>query len=259
MAATNTVPVAVLLVALSLAGCLGGSPPPAGNKGELVVGTEAAYPPFEDQTEAGVIFGFDPDVIREIGNRTGYTIRLQHMEFQAILPAIQNGQVAAGISAFTITDVRKQQVDFTVPYYENELLVAVLSSNNDIDDRSDLARIVGAGQKICTQTGTTSEEWLRANANATNATLVLLQSFPPCADALRRGDVSAMMIDRAAVRFLIDQSGGTFKQAFTIPVDEQFGIAVSKERKALLNEFNAALTAMRADGTLRRLADAWKV
>ncbi|HVL87464.1 MAG TPA: transporter substrate-binding domain-containing protein [Candidatus Thermoplasmatota archaeon] len=252
--------VGVLAVGLVFSGCLGtpGNGPGDGPT-ELLIGTEAAYPPFEDQDEQGNIFGFDPDVIREIANRTRYTVRLQHMEFTAIIPSIQNGQLHGGISAFTITAERRQQVDFTVPYYENELLVATLSENDDVAEEDDLARVMQDGERICTQTGTTSEQWLRDNAGATDATLLLLPTFPPCADALQRGDAVAMMIDRAAVRFLIEQSGGRLKQAFTISVDESFGIAVSKNLPAVLQAFNQALTDMRNDGTLTRLSDRWQV
>lgn len=244
---------AVLVASTALSGCLGDDGG-AGNKGTLNFGTEAAYPPFEDQTANGDIFGFDVDVIREIGNRSGYTINLQHMQFTAIIPSVQSGQIDGGISAFTITDERKQQVDFTISYYDNELMVAVRSGETGITKPEDLT-----GKRVCTQTGTTSEEWLRTNAGATNESMVLLDNFPPCKDSLLRGDVQAMMIDRAVVRELIEGSGGELKEAFTIPVDEHFGIAISKDKKDVLDAFNQALTDMKSDGTLDDLKDKWKV
>lgn len=226
---------------------------PSGGITSIKVGTEAAYPPFEDTVD-GEIVGFDIDVMREIANRSGFTATFQNAEFQAIIPSVQSGQFDAGISAFTITDERKAQVDFSVSYYDNELMVAVLSSNTNIKAAGDLA-----GKKVCTQTGTTSETWLRENAGATNDTLVLLQAFPPCADALKRGDVEAIMIDRAAVRDLVAKSSGELKEAFTVPTDEQFGIVVKKGNAVLLQRINAALVAMKSDGTLDDLKDKWSV
>jgi len=226
---------------------------PTGGVTSITVGTEAAYPPFEDTVD-GTIVGFDIDVMIEIGNRSGFTPTFQNAAFDAIIPSVQSGQFDAGISAFTITDERKEQVAFSVPYYDNELMVAVLSTDTSITQESDLA-----GKKVCTQTGTTSETWLRENAGATNDTLVLLSAFPPCADALKRGDVQAVMIDRAAVRDLIAKSNGDLKEAFVIPTDEQFGIAVAKGDTALLTRINAALVSMKADGTLDELMDKWSV
>jgi len=244
------VAIACALVGPALAGCVGQD----SAEDLLVVGTEAAYPPFEDVDADGQIVGFDPDVMREVAERSGYRIRLTNMQFRAIIPSIVNGQIDAGISAFTITDERKNQVDFTIPYYENELLVAVRSDTTDLQEQEDLR-----GRRVCTQTGTTSETWLRENVGATDENLMLLNAFPPCAEALKRGDVDAMMIDRAVVRTLVDQSGGDLETAFTIPVDERFGIAVPKGRGELLNKFNEALREMREDGTLERLMDKWAV
>lgn len=217
------------------------------------VGTEAAYPPFEDLNTSGEIEGFDIDVMKEIANRSRFTVAFQNAQFTAIIPSIQSGQFDAGISAFTITDERKQQVDFSVPYYDNELMVGVRSGETAITKEEDLK-----GHKVCTQTGTTSEAWLRDHGQM-NDTMLLLDAFPPCADALKRGDVDAMMIDRAVVRTLITGSNGQLKEAFVIPTEEQFGIAVSKDKKELLTLINAALVSMKADGTMQRLMDKWQV
>lgn len=230
---------------------------PTGGPGSGVtsirVGTEAAYPPFEDTVD-GQIVGFDVDVMREIGNRSGFTVTFQNAAFDAIIPSVKSGQFHAGVSAFTITDERRQEVAFSVPYYENQLMAATMASNVAVTKPEDLR-----GKKVCTQTGTTAEAWLRENLGANEETLLLLPSFPPCADALKRGDVQAMMIDRAAVRDLVVKSNGQFREAFTVDVDEQFGIVVAKENVALLQRINAALVAMKQDGTLDRLQDKWSV
>lgn len=220
----------------------------------IKVGTEAAYPPFEDTLASGEIVGFDIDVMREIGNRSGFTVTFQNAAFDAIIPSVNSGQFQAGISAFTITDERRQQVAFSVPYYENQLMVATLASNTGITKQEDLR-----GKRVCTQTGTTSEEWLRENTGHQDADLMLLSSFPPCAEALKRNDVQAIMIDRAAVRDLIQKSNGELREAFTVDTDEQFGIVVAKDNAVLLQRVNTALVAMKQDGTLERLQDKWNV
>lgn len=269
---------ALLLLAVAFAGCAenGGSNPstnpatgtPAGGTTPATatpttsgggitgirVGTEAAYPPFEDTLASGEIVGFDIDVVKEVANRSGFTVSFQNAAFDAIIPSVQSGQFDAGASAFTITDERKEQVAFSVSYYDNELMAATLASNAGVTKPDDLR-----GKKVCTQTGTTSEAWLRENVSATNDTLVLLSAFPPCADALKRGDVQAIMIDRAAVRDLVTKSNGELRQAFVVPTDEKFGIAVAKTNTVLLTRINAALVAMKSDGTLDRLKDKWSV
>jgi ABC-type amino acid transport substrate-binding protein len=219
----------------------------------ITVGTDAAYPPFEN-TVGNEIVGFDVDVLVEVGNRSGFTVTFENALFDAIIPAVQNGQFDAGMSAFTITDERKQQVDFSVSYYDNELMAAVASDNTDIDAPEDLA-----GKTVCTQKGTTSETYLREEVGLTDENLLLFDTFPPCADAIATGEAVAMMIDRAVVRDFIERSEGDLKEAFVVPTDEQFGIAVAKGNTALLTAINAALVTMKQDGTLDALMEKWNV
>lgn len=226
---------------------------PTTSGGTVKVGTEASYPPFEDTLTGGEIVGFDVDVVKEIANRSGFTVTFQNAQFQAIIPSVQSGQFDMGASAFTITEERKQQVDFSVPYYDNDLQVAVRADDASITKESDLKT-----HKVCTQTGTTSETWLLDHQQP-NASIVRFDAFPPCADALKRGDVDAMMIDQATVRDLVSKSGGALKNAFLITTGEQFGFPVKKGNTELLNKINAALVAMKQDGTLEKLAQKWSV
>ena len=220
----------------------------------LKVGSDAAYPPFED-TVNGKIIGFDVDVMTEIGNRSGFTVEFSNAGFTTIIPSVQSGQFDVGASAFTINDERKQQVDFTVPYYENRLLVAVKAADTAITSEESLR-----GKKVCTQEGTTSEFYLRDNLGFTNDTLLLVPTAPQCKDALLRDDVAALMIDAAFVRNVIEGSEGQLKEAFeAIDADEEFGFVVKKGNTVLLTAMNAALVSMKADGTLDRIADKWQV
>lgn len=266
---------ALLLAATALAGCAdgndGGAPrntttgtttatPPANasdptpNIAHVLVGTEAAYPPFEDIVD-GEIVGFDMDVMREIASRAGFTVEFQNAEFTAIIPSVQSGQFHAGMSSFTITTERREQVDFSVPYYENSLMAAVPAATEGVAAPEDLD-----GKRVCTQEGTTSEFYLREELGFTDADLMLLDSAPLCAEAVKNGDADALMIDAAFVRTVIESSGGELKQAFVIEdVDEEFGIAVKKGNIELLNAINTALNAMKADGTLQELVDEWQV
>ena len=120
--------------------------------------------------------------MNEIANRSSLALTFQNAQFQAIIPSIQSGQFDMGASAFTITDERKQQVDFSVPYYDNDLQVAVRAGDTSITKESDLN-----AHKVCTQTGTTSESWLIDHGHP-NDTIVRFDAFPPCADAQAPSD-----------------------------------------------------------------------
>jgi polar amino acid transport system substrate-binding protein len=242
-----------ILLALLLAGCATTNTPAPGTKA-IKAGTEAKYPPFEDLV-SGAIVGFDIDMFNEVAKRAHFNVSYQNAGFEDIIPSVQNGQFDVGLSAFTINDARKQQVDFSVSYYDNALLVATKADNTAIKNESDLKP---GTVRVCTQGGTTSEDYLRGKGYA-NETMTLLPDFPSCGAALTRGDVQALMIDRAAVRDLISKSGGTMKGAFEIAVDEHFGIAVKKGNADLLSKINTAIASMKTDGKLQTIADKWKV
>lgn len=217
------------------------------------VGTDAAYPPFEDKRGDAYV-GFDMEIIREIGNRSGFTVEIQNAIFDTIIPSVQAGTLDVGVSAFSITDARREQVDFSVPYYDNILMAAVEPSETGVDAPEDLV-----GKKVCTQRSTTSEGYLRDELGFTDADLVLLDTAPPCRDAIVSGNADALLIDAAFVRALIRDSEGTLKQAFTVDPEEQFGIVIKKGNTPLLVAINTALNSMKADGTLDELKDKWQV
>lgn len=251
----------LLLASVALAGCAQNNGTPQGdgdgdktpNIQSIRVGTDAAYPPFEDTVD-GAIVGFDVEVMQEIGNRSGFTVGFQNAVFDTIISSVQSGQFDAGMSAFSITDERKQEVDFSIPYYDNTLMAAIVPGTEGIESPEDLR-----GKKVCTQRGTTSADYLRDELGFQDADLLLLDTAPPCRDALQRGDVAALLIDAAFVRSLIRDSEGQIEQAFTVDPEEQFGIVVKKGNTELLVAINQALTDMRADGTLQKLQDKWQV
>ena len=84
--------------------------------GTLTMGTNADFPPFEF-FEYGEIVGIDPSLARAIGDILGYYIEIVDMDFAGIIPAVQTGQVDFGMAGMTITDERREQVDFTQGYF----------------------------------------------------------------------------------------------------------------------------------------------
>lgn len=90
----------------------------------LVVGTEAAYAPFEWQ-ENGEITGFDADLIQAIAAEMGVKLVHQNVAWDALYPSLNTGAIDAVISAMTITEEREQEVDFSEPYFEAMQIIAI--------------------------------------------------------------------------------------------------------------------------------------
>src|SRR5690554_2691462 len=115
----------------------------------LRVVTDPSFVPFEmmDQ-ETGEMIGFDMEIIAEVAERAGFDYDLNTMDFNGIIPALQTGNVDIAIAGITITDERKQIVDFSDPYYDSGLRILVRQNNDDVDEMDDLD-----GKKIGTKIG----------------------------------------------------------------------------------------------------------
>ena len=105
----------------------------------LSVGTEPAFAPFEFQKEGSDEFtGFDMDLIRAIGTKLGYKVEISSMGFDALIPALNSGNIDVAIAGMSITDERKKVVVFSDPYYTSGLIVMVKKDDDTIKGFSDL-------------------------------------------------------------------------------------------------------------------------
>ncbi len=233
-----------LAACLVFTGC--GGPAPAGPK-PLRVGTEAAYFPFEFQ-EGNEIKGFDADLIRAIGREMGRPIDLQNADFQGLVPGLQTEKFDAVISCVTITEERKKEVDFSDPYYDAGLIVAVRAEETAIKSKDDLK-----GKRIGAQSNTTGLDQAKRMGGSE------VKEYPDVNMAfqdLANGQVDAVINDEPVSRRLAATKPG-FKVVGEMFTDEKYGIVVRKGDAALLAEINKALKKVRDSGELEKLKEKW--
>ncbi len=216
------------------------------------VATDPSFVPFEmmDQ-ETGEMVGFDMDIIREIGTRAGFTPNINTMDFNGIIPALQTGNVDIAIAGMTITDERREVVDFSDPYYDSGLQLLVGIDNTDVKAVDDLA-----GLKIGTKIGSTSFDYLTEKFGS-DATIT---PYPGSADmymALVGGSVDAVFYDAPNVGYFSQTKGeGRVKVVGPLYEGQQYGIAFPKGSDRV-DAVNEALAAMREDGTYDEIHAKW--
>lgn len=129
-------------VSALFAGCGQDSSDKAASSGEKVlrVGTTADFAPFEFQDENGSTEyqGFDMDLIRAVAKEMGYTAEIQNVNFDGLIPAMESGNIDIIASGMTINEERKNQVEFSDPYYISGLTIVVPKDNTDINGFADL-------------------------------------------------------------------------------------------------------------------------
>ncbi|MFN7726222.1 MAG: basic amino acid ABC transporter substrate-binding protein [Rubrivivax sp.] len=210
-----------------------------------VVGTDAAYAPFESQNEKGEIVGFDIDVMAAIAKKAGIEVKFVNTPWEGMFKTLDNGDRDALVSAITITDERKQTLDFTAPYFDAVQLIAV-KEGSKVAKFADLKKL-----KVGVQTGTTGDEAVTKLLGKTSTNIKRFESTPLALKELEAGGVDAVVADNGVViHYVANNPGGKFKQVSDKEfVPEQYGIAVKKGNTELLGKLNEGLAGIKADGT----------
>ncbi|WP_368505636.1 glutamine ABC transporter substrate-binding protein [Alkalihalophilus sp. As8PL] len=215
-----------------------------------VVATDNAYVPFEFlDEETGELVGFDIDLMTAIADEAGFDIEFEAMEFDGIVAGIGSGRFDIGIAGMTITEERKENIDFSQPYYEAGLIVAVQADNDEINSVDDLD-----GKTVATRTGSTSETYIRENTGGTP------EAFPQITEAYQnviQGRADAVIYDIPNVQYYASTEGGGQLKTIGEPLTgEEYGIAFPKGSE-LRDIADEALTTLMEDGTYADLYEKW--
>jgi polar amino acid transport system substrate-binding protein len=221
------------------------APPAAPPAKVVVVGTDAAYAPFELQNEKGEIVGLTIDVVTAAAKKAGFEVKFVNTPWEGIFNALQQGDRDMLASSITITDERKQTMDFTNPYFDAYQLIAVKESSK-VAKFDDLKKL-----KVGVQTGTTGDEVVTKLLGKNSTNVKRFESTPLALKELESGGVDAVVADNGVVvNYVTNNPAAKFKtvsdKAF---VPEQYGFAVKKGNAELLEKLNKGLADIKADGT----------
>ena len=225
------------------------APPPAAAAKVYVVGTDAAYAPFESQNDKGEIVGFDIDVVSAVAKKAGIEVKFVNTPWEGIFNNLAQGDRDLLVSAITITDERKQTMDFSAPYFDAQQLIAV-KADSKIAKFDDLKKL-----KVGVQTGTTGDEVVSKLIGKTSTAVKRFESTPLALKELESGGVDAVVADNGVViHYVANNTGAQFKTvadaSFT---PEQYGLAVKKGNAELLEKINKGLADIKADGTYDKI------
>ena len=227
-----------------------GGLPDLGGK-TVTVAVENAYPPFntiDETTNQGV--GWDYDAVTEICKRINCVPEFKQAAWDGIFPAMQAGEFDMLADGVTITDERKQIVDFSIPYVVfGQVLLTRADETATVDEfKADANRLVA------TQIGTTNE--IVAKENFPTERIKSFEDFPGAVLALLSGDVDAVVIDNLSANGFMGENEGQLKITGQLTSDEQLGF-VFPPGSELTAAVDAALKAMKADGTLETINKKW--
>lgn len=249
---------ALLALSVLLAACSQGeqqaaTPVENAQEKEYIVATDAAYAPFE-YMEGEEVVGFSTDILRAAGEKEGIKFKFVNTPFEAIFASVENDSDVA-LASITITDERKERVDFTDPYFEATQMIVTGDKGKDIKTFQDLKN-----HSVSVQNGTTADLILQDLQGKDSQLIRRFENMPLAFKELSAGGVDATVGDNGVVQHFVANNPNVQYRMFVDPSfpKEQYGFALRKGRDDGLREkINKGLAAIKADGTYAAIEAKW--
>ncbi len=234
---------------LSLAGCKKKSDL---NITKLVFATDATWPPMEMVDENKNIVGFDIDFIKAVGEAAGFEVEVKNVAWDGIFTGLNSKKYDGVISSITITDERKQQMDFSTPYINAGQVIIVRVKSEGLTAMTDFE-----GKKLGAQIGTTGALEIAKN------TFIISRNYDELGLAIEdliNGRLDGVVADTPiAVNYALQNPGykGKLKIVGVPFTDEFYGIAIQKGNKKTLDLINAGIELVLGTDKYKEIEKKW--
>lgn len=211
---------------------------------KLVMGTNASFPPYEFVDDNNKIVGIDAEIAEAVAKKMGYKLEIKDMEFDSLITAVQSGNIDFALAGMTVTDERKQSVNFS-DTYATGVQVIIVTENSSIAKVDDLS-----GKKIGVQAGTTGDIYCTDEFGQD-----MVKQYKNGAEAvaaLKNGQVECVVIDNEPAKNYVKANTG-LKILETEYAVEDYAAAISKDNKELLDNFNKALKELKDEGEIDKI------
>jgi glutamine transport system permease protein len=216
----------------------------------FVIGTDTTFAPFEFRNAAGELTGIDMDIIQAIAKSQGFAVEIKSLGFNAALQALSSNQVDGVIAGMSITEARKQIYDFSDPYFESGVQMAVAKSNVDIKGYEDLR-----GKTVTAKTGSEGETFAQSIAGQYGFTVKALDQSATMYELVKSGNAVAVFDDYPVLAYGISQNNG-LKAVSEKEKGGSYGFAVNKgQNQELLAAFNTGLAELKSNGQYQEILD----
>lgn len=231
---------AVLAIAMicCFAGC--------GKNDTLTMGTNASFAPYEFVDDNGKIVGIDAEIAQALADKLGMKLEIKDMAFEGLITACTGKSIDMVMAGMTVTDERKESVNFT-DSYATGIQVIIVKDGSDIETVDDLE-----GKKIGVQSGTTG--WSYCTDDYGEENVKEFDNGSLAVAALQNGQVDCVVIDNEPAKNYVAANEG-LKILDTEYVVENYAIAVAKDNTELLEKLNKAMAELKEDGTIKKIVD----
>ncbi|MEM1509927.1 MAG: ABC transporter substrate-binding protein [Thermofilaceae archaeon] len=219
-------------------------------RGVLIMGTSADWPPFEYVDKAGNVVGIDAEIAKRIAQELGVRLEVKDMKFAALIEALKGGQVDIVLADMTPTAERGKQVDFSIPYYfsKGNAVIVLESRLGEFKGINDFH-----GKKVGVQLGTIQEEWANDNLGGKAEVIPYDRVYPEMVMALQRGDIDAIIVGDIMADAVMHKVSGLELAFYAGGTRIGAAVAVPKGADDLLYVVNSVIENMLESGEMEAL------
>jgi polar amino acid transport system substrate-binding protein len=238
-----------------LAGCSNSGD--AGKK--YAVATDTTFAPFEYTDSKGNFVGADLDILAAVAKDQGFQYELRPLGFDAAVAALESNQADGVIAGMSITDKRKEKYNFSEPYYNSHIVVAVAAGNDAVKSYADLS-----DKTVAAKTGTEGAKFAESLAPKYHFKINYFADSPTMYEDVKTGNSVACFEDSPVMAYGISQNNGL--KIVNDPSEKSpgssYGFAVMKNSAAnqkLLTLFQAGLANLKKNGQLKAIMDKYNL
>ena len=225
------------------------------NSGTITMSTNAEFEPFEYQSNNQIV-GIDVDIANKIASKAGKTLKINNVEFDSLINELNSGKCDFVAAGMTVTDDRKQNVDFSDTYFDATQAI-IVKKDSAIKSRTDLN-----GKTVGVQQGTTGDDFCTNSDGKSDIQVKDVKRYNKGVDAvsdLIAGRIDAVVIDNfPAAKFVSQNTDKIVKLSDALTV-EHYAIAVKKGNTTLLNTINSVISEMKSNGELDKIINKYKL
>lgn len=211
--------------------------------GKLIMSTEAGFAPYE-YAEGEKIVGIDVDIATEIANQMGLELEIQDVDFTNALLAPQQGKSDFAAAGISITEERKESMDFTIEYAQSKQVIVVKKGDTSItDEASMMTKIVGVQQ------GTTADLVYGDEEAFPGGQIQRYKKYLVAADDLKNGKIDCITMDELPANMIVEKNPELEILAVELFTDK-YAFAVKKGNQALLDQINPILEKLVSEGKI---------
>ncbi|WP_236895305.1 MULTISPECIES: amino acid ABC transporter substrate-binding protein [Clostridium] len=226
------------------------------DKDELVIGLDDTFVPMGFKNENGEIVGFDVDLANAVGKKLNKKVKFQSIDWSMKETELNNGNIDLIWNGYSITDERKEKVEFSKPYLSNTQVIVTLADSN-IKSKNDLA-----GKKVGAQNGSTAVDAVEAAGDIEKSfdggKLVTFEDNNAALMDLEAKRLDAIVVDEILARYYMKARG---EEKYKILTDnfgsEKYGVGIKKGDTKFVEAFNKALDEVISDGTAADISKKW--